>query len=276
MAAAVHALRSAAGRPLRRIQIRRLESDRFRMRLMAGEVAADGVPLVICLWDRPDRLPVILEHLARQQVDRPLRVIFWNNKRSHSRYNRGLLQGRDLPPHLAGIEYVDSFFNVGGIARFYLMRRLRRSGYQGPVLILDDDQDIDAVFMQTLIDEHRPRSIHSVWAFKQHGSYWNRTELAPGELADYAGTGGSVVDASLVDERRFFTALPDEYRFLEDMWMDYVAVQGEWTLHKSGASFEFVQEEKNQYLRLRTLKDEFREYLDSETAAQRWAAAPRD
>ena len=48
---------------------------------------------------------------------------------------------------------------------------LRRSGYTGPAILLDADQQIALDFVNRLLDAWRPKTMAGVWAWRIHGDY---------------------------------------------------------------------------------------------------------
>jgi hypothetical protein len=275
--AAIASLRSAVrrvsglgGRVRRRVLRFRRErarvryaAGRFPMTVIAGTVPADGVPVVMCLWNRPERIADILAGLSAQTGTPPLRLVLWGNRSTDRRYYENAIRGAGVSGSLASVEYVSSRVNVGGLGRFFALRRLRQEGLAGPAITLDDDQDIAPSFVRTLLDAYAPGSLRGVWAFRQGSSYWDREAADDGQPADYVGTGGCALDPSIVDDERFFTDLPDRYSFLEDQWMSWRAARAGWDLRKVDAPFAFVLAERNQYGALLWLKDEFHAYLAS-------------
>lgn len=244
-------------------------------RLVAGKRDAGSIPVVMCLWNRPDRLPKILEMLSAQDIDRPVRLILWNNQRRNGRRYRGVIDDYTVHGSLASVEVVESPANIGGIGRFFAIARLRRAKLSGPVVLLDDDQDVTATFVQDLLGRYTPDSVHGVWAYRQRTSYWDRDEVFDGEDATYVGTGGCIVNSAIVDDSRFFTAFPRRFMFLEDIWMNFVAVQHGWRLARIETPYEFVQEETGQHFVLRAMKDEFFAYLHSDESREMWKSAAR-
>ncbi|GAA3874337.1 hypothetical protein GCM10022381_16430 [Leifsonia kafniensis] len=234
----------------------------FRMERVVGKPSADAVPLVMCLWNRPDRIESILEELDRQDSMRPVRVVLWNNKRAdRARYRRALAGFTPRSDSTLSVELVGSPINMGGIARFFVASKLRRSGYRGSFIMLDDDEVVPADFVTRLLDVAGPRIIAGFWAFGLDGSYWNRQALADGEPADYVGTGGCVCDIDIVAHRDFFSLLPSQYAFMEDQWMSHYAQSRGWTLQKIDLEISFVLDETNQAHGLVYQKEEFYSYL---------------
>lgn len=253
-------VRRRLNRYRRSILRRRYAHLKFDMRTVAGSVAAGSLPVVMALWSRPELMSGILAQLDAQRGTPPLRLMLWNNAPANDdRYQHAIASlGRGA---VRSVEFRSSRTNFGGLARFFVIARLRRSGYSGPVLMLDDDQLIHEGFVATLLDRYRPKSIAGVWAFLQRGTYWGRDEVADNEEASYVGTGGCVVDASIVDLPGFWRRLPDRFAFVEDQWMSFCARAAGWSLRKADVPVEFVLQERNQHTGLHAIKEEFFRYL---------------
>lgn len=248
-------------RGLRGAIVRSYATGRFHPKILRGTPSASALPVIVCLWNRPERIDAILDELAAQTGVSQVRLLLWNNARRQSRHYRNAIARHPLGDAIGSVEFVDSVMNVGGLARFLLFRRLRRSGYRGPVIMLDDDQVIGSTFFAELVRRYRARSYVGVWAFRQVTGYWDREELADGEAATYVGTGGSICDSSIVDESDFFSALPARYLFIEDLWLSHRARAAGWRLEKADLGFTFVLSEADQFHGLGELKEEFYRYL---------------
>ncbi len=229
-----------------------------------ASASRDSVPLVVCLWNRPERIDDIIAMLESLDPTRPVRLLLWNNA-VDERDSYAWLQDHEPRGALASIDLVHSAANIGGLARFVAVRLLRNAGYEGPVLMLDDDQDVTPSFVGDLLANYQPRSIVAWWAFDFGPSYWDRVQIEPGDRADHGGTGGTVLDSSLVDDDRFFLSLPERYAFLEDQWMSHYARSLGWTIVKADTEIGFVLEHKNQYHGLHERKDEFHRHLKDGT-----------
>lgn len=233
----------------------------MRPELTRGDVDPTAVPIIVCLWNRPDRLGALLEQLTAQRDCSAIRLILWNNNPEFSdRYTAEI--ARVIPAQsLASVEYRSSPANLGGVARFVVARHLRDSGYEGPFITLDDDQNISSSFVRDLLEASIPGGIVGWWAFRSSQHYWDRVAVAPGEDATYVGTGGAVFDTSIVAELDFFHELPARYGFLEDMWASDWVLRHGGRLTKVETDIEFVQQELDQYHGLGDLKVEFARYL---------------
>jgi hypothetical protein len=239
----------------------RCRNGLFRVRTLAGTVDPQAVPVVMCLWNRPQRIDDILRQLDEQSDGRGVRLLLWNNQPADDAHYRDRIAAYRAKGTLRSVEYVQSAQNVGGIGRLFLARRLLRNGYRGHFLMLDDDQDVTPDFIGSMLRYAAPREYAGWWAYNYIDSHWNRTATEPGEIADYAGTGGSVCDVEIVRHSAFFTDLPRRFAFLEDQWLCAYAKSLGWKVRKADVDITFVLHETNQFLAYATLKDEFREYL---------------
>jgi hypothetical protein len=226
----------------------------------------DVVPLVMCLWNRPERIETVLEMLRSLSGPHQIALLLWNNNVGDAAFYEKAIEGA-VGGNLASVDLVQSPANIGGLARFIATRLLVNGGYEGPVVMLDDDQDVSETFLEDLLRDYTPRSVVAWWAFSLHGSYWRRAEIEPGAAADHAGTGGTVVDSSLVGDDRFFANLPRTFAFLEDQWMTFFAHSLGWRVVKARTAIDLVSEDKNQYHGLSPLKDAF--YLAQQTGRKR-------
>jgi hypothetical protein len=214
------------------------------------------VPLVMCLWNRPQRIDGVLDMLASLEGGKRVRLLLWNNNGDDAAiYDRAILGA--ARGSLASVDLFHSPRNVGGLGRFLATRLLANAGYDGPVVLLDDDQDVTPSFIADLLSDYAERSVVAWWGFSLHGSYWRRAEIEPGSPADHAGTGGTVLDVALVRDDRFFSRLPRRFAFVEDQWMTFVAHYKGWRVIKARTHIDLVLEETNQYHGLLPLKDEF-------------------
>ncbi|NYF15850.1 glycosyltransferase involved in cell wall biosynthesis [Microbacterium sp. AK009] len=243
--------------------LRELASPR-RFELLAGEVRPDSILVVICLYNRPDRIDAVLAQLAAQRGSPSIRLVMWNNAPRDDGHYRARIRAMGAWDALASVEYRSSP-NIGGIARFIVARRLLGGRAGVPFVMIDDDQDFDESFVAQLLSRHAPRSFSGVWAFFILGSYWARIEAEADGGASYVGTGGSVCDAALVRTRGFFWRLPGRYGFIEDLWASMFAGSRGWDLTRAAVPVRFVGEEMNQYHKLTNLKPEFYDYLIAQT-----------
>lgn len=215
----------------------------------------------MCLWNRPTRLARILRMLDAQDTQDGVHLYLWNNRRSDDRAYRSALANHVSRNALTTVDMVRSPFNLGAIARFYWVRRLVLHGYSGPVLVLDDDEEVGTEFVRSALSQYRPDTLACWWAFTVRSSYYDRVFAGPGDRVDYGGTGGMVCPAGIFAEPEFFTTIPPRFWLLDDMWLNHFAIERGFRLDKLEVHIEFVMDETNQSHGQATLKTEFWELL---------------
>lgn len=246
---------AAVARWTRRSPARRRLACGYRG-LIRGRIAfteALGTPdggalaIVVCLWNRPGRLQDVLRIVDSQRTDRPLRLVLWNNRPADAQFYADTIAAFGRSGALGSVEIYTSPTNIGGIGRFIAIRELVRRGYVGPFIMMDDDQNVGPKFIDDLLAAYAPQSIAGVWAWTNDGAYWNRTQVTvTGSPADHVGTGGSICDSALVEDEAFFTAIPQRYLFMEDIWMSHYGRRNGWPLRMVASPVEFVLSELDQ------------------------------
>ena len=232
-----------------------------RPELLLGSIRPGSVPVIVCLWARPDRLQAIVDQLSAQATSVGVRLILWNNRAEMSDRYRSELAVRKELGAISSVEFYSARRNIRGIARFVVARHLFEAGERGAFITLDDDQDISPMFIDDLLAAADPRGVAGWWAFVYGDDYWDRRPATSGEMASYVGTGGAVFDLSIVQDLGFFTTLPVRFGYIEDIWASHWVKAGGGTLRKIDTSINLVQEELNQYHGLVALKPEFHRYL---------------
>lgn len=242
----------------------RYTAGRFRLDTLSGEradAAAGRLPVIVCLWNRRERIDEVLRLLDAQAGGRELELLLWNNNRADDAHYRARVAAFAGTGALASVSLFTSGVNVGGLGRFFVARQLWVAGYRGPIVTVDDDQDVSPSFVGDLLAAWTPRSIAGWWAWTMDGAYWARTPARPGDRVDYVGTGGCAWDAELVDSTDYFAALPRHFAFVEDIWMCANAKRRGWPIRKVDTPIEMVLDETNQHHTLAELKAEFYDYL---------------
>jgi len=168
----------------------------------------------MCLWQRVDRLPDIIEALENQTY-KNFEYLIWDN--SCSPIVKELLYKSKLNTHLY---YNDT--NEGSQARFWLVPK--SSG--NPIIFFDDDQIPKPDFVEYMTSEYikRPNAVQSrkIRIFGQE-FYWRDSNGGTyGEPVDYCGTGGMVLDRSLFKDERLMK-IESPFEKVEDLYLSYVA-----------------------------------------------------
>lgn len=248
----------------------RVLSDRFArvratppaLEILVGSPRPGTVAVVVCLWNRPERIRDILRIIEQQTTSRGVRLVLWNNNAADSALYRRALADVDPAGALDCVQFLDSPHNIGGIGRFIAARELERGGYTGPFIMMDDDQDFGPDFVEDLLAVSAPRSVAGVWAWNNDGAYWNRSQVSvTGQGADHVGTGGSICDLALVEDDAFFDRLPMKFLFMEDIWMSRYAKRNGWAVTMVESPFTFVLSERDQGHALFDRKEGFYDWL---------------
>jgi hypothetical protein len=242
----------------------RYRNGGFRLETLRGtrtDASAGRLPVIMCLWNRPERIDDVLRLLDGQTGAGEIDLLLWNNRRSDAAFYRSKVAAFRGDGALASVSMFTSALNVGGIGRFFVARLLWVAGYRGPIVTLDDDQDASPQLLADLLASWTPHSVAGWWAWTMEGAYWARTPAQPGDRVDYVGTGGCVWDADLVDSEEFFTTFPRHFAFVEDIWMSANAKRRGWPVRKVDTPIEMVLDHTNQHHNLADLKAEFYDYL---------------
>jgi glycosyltransferase involved in cell wall biosynthesis len=188
----------------------------------------DPIPVVMCVWARVDRLERTLSLLA-SQTRRDMVLHLWNNNAHAREHVEAAVAATDL-----AVDVVHSARNAGGFGRFYVARELAARGHRR-VVFIDDDLTFGPTLLEELLEEARPATISSSWAFHllRGREYRERIEARPGERVKYCGTRGMICDTAVFADARLFEC-PRRFWFVEDLWLSYCAdhLLG-WTLQKS-------------------------------------------
>jgi hypothetical protein len=214
------------------------------------------IPVIICTYQRLERLSTTLDQLS-EQINCSIDLYIWNNNPKNSQFIVDTIKNY---PKLK-IELHNSKHNIGGFGRFYYARTI--SSRYPAVIFIDDDIKLSPGSIRTLMDEIKPSTIYSFYAYKfiTKENYFKRRNLKTGDEADYCGTGGMICDTSIFKEKELFNC-PEKYWFIEDLWLSYYAkhILG-WTLYKSSAKIKILDDDINQWVQLRAMKTTFLRYL---------------
>ena len=124
-----------------RVAMRLYRAGRFRMRELLRAGDPEGVAVIMCLWNRRERIDAVLTQLDAQQGTR-VRLLLWNNKPSDDAYYRERIAAYRPHGALASVSLFSSPVNVGGLGRFFAARQLWVAGERGTFVMLDDDNRI--------------------------------------------------------------------------------------------------------------------------------------
>jgi hypothetical protein len=214
------------------------------------------VPVVVCIWRRPERLRQTVEALSGQS-NGAIRLCIWNNRRSLQDF----VETSVADVSGMNVDVVHSTRNVGGFGRFYFARRL--AAEYPFVVFLDDDQVPSDEFLSTLTGEFRSGTIHGAWGYRFRGTqrYADRVPARVGDRVKYCGTGGMICDTRAFLDAGLFRC-PRQFWFVEDLWLSYYADHVlNWPLYKSAAELRIERDEHDQFRLLGPTKDRLFRHL---------------
>jgi GT2 family glycosyltransferase len=211
------------------------------------------LPVIFCTWRRLDRLPRTLDMLAAQDI--PVQALIWNNSPDEETVDKAVASA-PLP-----VMVYHSPRNIGGFGRFYLAREAAAAGFDR-VVFIDDDQDFGPETVRVLAAHCPPKTLSGWWAFRlPRSDFWHQEQTAPGETASYVGTGGMAADTAVFLDPGLFRC-PRRFWFVEDLWLCYFASHlAGYQLVKSPASFEMIEDGRNQFIALGWIKQRFMRLL---------------
>lgn len=215
----------------------------------------------MCLWNRPSHFRTLLENFSAQEYPDGLVLGLWNNDRSlahHYTQEIERIRRESGPGSLRRIHLTNSPINTGGPGRFYMGRMLAHTYRQPYIIFMDDDQVIGPEWTSQLMKQAEVKTQKSWWAWKiRNNEYWDRERAEPGEVIDYAATCGMISDARILEHPLLFRGLPRESWFLEDIWLNHLALLDGYGLVALDTTMEFVLDETNQNHQLSSSKPAF-------------------
>jgi glycosyltransferase involved in cell wall biosynthesis len=115
--------------------------------------------------------------------------------------------------------------DIFAFRRFTVGKRLFESGTE-VVLFIDDDITFPETYIETCISQYEPKTYKSgfTWVFFNRGRnyYKFRKRVHNNEVEiHYAGTGISMIDASIFKDNRLLEDAPTEFYTVEDLWLSY-------------------------------------------------------
>ncbi len=116
--------------------------------------------------------------------------------------------------------------------RFYVGKDLADQGYD-VILFIDDDVKIPTDYVDQCLDSYEPQTYKSgfAWIFYNRGRnyYKFRKRVFDNDhKVHYAGTGMSMIDASIFKDEELISGAPKGTQKIEDLWLSY------YVYHKPG------------------------------------------
>ena len=171
--------------------------------------------LLTLQWGRPGNIENLLKALQGQK-NTEFDLIVSNSNRQHDDYFRAQLDAIELPFE---VHYRTDSNDRLGFRRFDIARELSYDRY----IFLDDDVDIGDNFVADMVAQYEPNTYHSwyCWSILSDDYHDRARVILPKQPIDYAGTGISMIDRSIVDRPELFD-FPPAALYIEDLWLTYV------------------------------------------------------
>jgi len=210
----------------------------------------DILPIVMCVWKRIEGFDIVVNQFNNQTF-KNFKLFVWNNNPEYRKEFEKILSTANFE-----WEIYHSEENIGGFGRFYMGSRIRRTpGLSNYMVFVDDDQRWGPNLLQTFWEEREPKSIKAQfgWRFDGDDYYRNRVLVKPGESLHYAGTGGMILDSSVLEDAELYNQCIEDYWWVEDLWLSYWAsTKHGYKLIKSRAEVKNGDDEHSLY---RIVKD---------------------
>lgn len=177
----------------------------------------NNVAVIMCTWRRPERFRKTLEMLSKQN-NKNFVLFVWNNNKDIKKHINDI-SSEFL--NIFNIKIKHSNENIGGIGRFYLARDIIYD-YE-KIIFIDDDQDFNNEMIDYLLDQYDSNTVKSRWAFIFGEKYTSRKRIFSYNIdVKYCGTGGMILPSKIF-ECDILYEIPEKYKFIEDLWLSYIA-----------------------------------------------------
>jgi hypothetical protein len=215
----------------------------------------NDVAIIMCTWKRINKLQKTI-NLLKNQTYKNFDFYIWNNNNNIKNIIDKIIieEKKNI-----NIDVKHSQLNVGGFGRFLFAKEIHDK-YKS-IIFIDDDQIFNKEMVDVFIKSYKPKTICSWYSFKLKNNYWDRFRVGDKVEADYCGTGGMIVDSDLFSHDLIYE-IPEKYKFVEDLWLSFIAkeIYG-WKLYGLDVNIKIEVDGKDQYSKLRNLKNEFYSYL---------------
>ena len=219
----------------------------------------DTVAIIMCTWQRPERLKITLDLLSRQTNTNFLFYI-WNNNKNIGEFINSTI---NLCQNKLLIQVMHSDVNIGGFGRFLLAEMLIEK--HDKVIFIDDDQIFNDNMIDRFLQVYDGNAIKSRWAWKfNSASYSDRTQINEDNVdVHYCGTGGMILPMNVFKCEELYK-IPKEFLFVEDLWLSFIA-NHYLSMKLTSIKNDFITQEtdsKDQStLNFLTVKNKLLEYL---------------
>ena len=171
----------------------------------------------MCLYSRPEQLPIIQEALDNQTF-KDFEFLVWDNTKK----------------------------NDGSKARFWLVKQAKGEA----IIFIDDDEIPNPDFVEYMYNEYLkyPKCVLGWFTRIFKGAYQKDaiTNSSYGTEVDYVGTGGMIVSKKLFDDNPVLYDIPKEIDKVEDLFLCHIAKQNGYRLIAVKKKLKMIVDGKNQ------------------------------
>lgn len=204
-----------------------------------------NIEICMAVYQRPHRIPEIIEQLKRQTVQ-CFNLNIWNNcgkELDTSGWDKDKLMVYNSPD------------NIGSQARFRLVPMVKGE----TIIFIDDDEELYDDFVEYYLKEHTLFGTNMVlgWFSKLFISHNYRQAVCLLERAmpaDYIGTGGMIINRKIFDEEKILQELPPQFCKAEDLYLSYLARKRGMGLFSIEPRCKIQVDSLDQYKNLKTYK----------------------
>jgi len=217
------------------------------------------IAIIMCMWKRLEKLEEFTLKGLQSQTEKDFTLYIWNNNPDNvDGIAKILNMYKDLD-----INVVHSPKNIGGFGRFEMAKLV--ADKHDIIIMIDDDQKFNNKMVEIFVDEYDNNALKSRWTWRFGGNtYTHRGRIEDGgKSVHYCGTGGLVAPSWIFKTPEVFQ-IPQQFLFVEDLWLSYVcdAILGiELISIKDSGFIGQVVDGKDQFGSLISTKNEFMKYL---------------
>jgi hypothetical protein len=210
--------------------------------------------LIMCTYIRLKNMPKILNKL-QDQSNKDFDFYISNNSENQDDKLVGYF--KKYGNNLGFNSYIKNYNNKYKMfSRFYFAKELALQGYD-KIIFIDDDEVCPKSFIQDCYDQYDEKYVKSFYAHKFHEDYWQKIRLRPGEIGNYAGTGGLLCSAKIFLDNKLFEC-PEEYYIIDDLWFSYFILKfTDYKITLLDTEIQFIRDDKGTFVNLIELKKQF-------------------
>jgi len=173
----------------------------------------ETIEVCFLVYQRPERVPLILEQLKSQTIQN-FKVNIWNNSDK-------MLDVSSFPKDR--IKVINSASNVGSQARFKLAKQTTGN----IIIFFDDDQNLEPSFVEYNYRQYLkfgPKAILG-WFTRTFDKekYWESQSATYGREVDYIATKAMILNREIIDKEPLLQDIPEEFVKVEDLYLCYLA-----------------------------------------------------